>query len=157
MPVDGPLKKQSSINPPPPQCRYAAGWAGGAANTATPVRGVGFGWVGLAASCKSRPSGVGFLPCPTTRLNNLIVRFQGQADYGPTEAHVGGRYRCPSCGHTRREWCWSGSGARGPWVAVSGPHSAHDGSHGRAAPGPHAGAQRCRPFQSTHTCAPPTG
>ena len=37
----------------------------------------GLGWVGLAASCRSRPSGVGVLPCPTTRLNYLTVRFQG--------------------------------------------------------------------------------
>ena len=55
----------------------------------------GLGWVGLAASCRSRPSGVGFLPCPTTRLNYLTVRFQGRAGYrqppDPTEAHGGGR------------------------------------------------------------------
>ena len=55
----------------------------------------GLGWVGLAASCRNRPSGVGFLPCPTTRLNYLTVRFQGRADYrqppDPTEAQMGGR------------------------------------------------------------------
>ena len=66
---------------------------------------VGFGWVGLAASCKSRPSGVGFLPCPTTRLNYLTVRFQGRADCrqppDPTEAQVGGRYRRPVCRRAR--------------------------------------------------------
>ena len=39
------------------------------------VKTWGLGWVGLAASCRSRPSGVGFLPCPTTRLNYLTVRF----------------------------------------------------------------------------------
>ena len=41
----------------------------------------GLGWGGLAASCRSRPSSVGFLPCPTTKLNYLTVRFQGRADY----------------------------------------------------------------------------
>ena len=45
--------------------------------------------------------GVGFLPCPTTRLNYLTVRFQGRADCrqppDPTEAQVGGRYRRPVC------------------------------------------------------------
>ena len=67
--------------------------------------GGGLGWVGLAASCRSRPSGVGFLPCPTTRLNYLTVRFQGRADCrqppDPTEAQVGGRYRRPVCRRAR--------------------------------------------------------
>ena len=67
--------------------------------------GRGLGWVGSAAWCRSRPSGVGVLPCPTTRLNNLNVRFQGRADYrqppDPTEALVGGRYRRPMCRRAR--------------------------------------------------------
>ena len=83
--------------------------------------GGGLGWVGLAASCRSRPSGVGVLPCPTTRLNCLTVRFQGRADYrqppDPTEAQVGGRYRRPVCRRARGPgvgWaagCWA-RGAR---------------------------------------------
>ena len=38
-------------------------------------------WVGLAASCGSRLLGPGILRCPTMRLNNLTVRFQGGTDY----------------------------------------------------------------------------
>ena len=48
---------------------------------------------------------MGVLPCPTTGLNNLTVRFQGRADYrqppDPTEALVGGRYRRPVCRRAR--------------------------------------------------------
>ena len=90
--------------------------------------GVGLGWVGLAASCRSRPSGVGFLPCPTTRLNNLTVRFQGRADYrqppDPTEAQVGGRYRRPVCRRARGQGCGRGLGlACGGqvWPGAPGP------------------------------------
>ena len=90
--------------------------------------GVGLGWVGLAASCRSRPSGVGFLPCPTTRLNNLTVRFQGRADYrqppDPTEAQVGGRYRRLVCRRARGQGCGRGLGlACGGqvWPGAPGP------------------------------------
>ena len=89
-------------------CRAREQWVGG-----------GLGWVGLAAWCRSRPSGVGVLPCPTTRLNNLTVRFQGRADYrqppDPTEALVGGRYRRPVCRRARGQGLgWGvGCGARG--------------------------------------------
>ena len=41
--------------------------------------GVGFGWE--RASCRSRVLGLGVLTCSTTRLNHLIVPFQGRADY----------------------------------------------------------------------------
>ena len=88
----------------------------------------GLGWVGLAASCGSRPSGVGFLPCPTTRLNYLTVRFQGRADYrqplDPTEAQVGGRYRRPVCRRARGQGCGRGLGlACGGqvWPGAPGP------------------------------------
>ena len=90
--------------------------------------GGGLGWVGLAASCRSRPSGVGFLPCPTTRLNNLTVRFQGRADYrqppDPTEAQVGGRCRRPVCRRARGQGCGRGLGlACGGkvWPGAPGP------------------------------------
>ena len=85
--------------------------------------GGGLGWVGLAAWCRSRPSGVSVLPCPTTRLNNLTVRFQGRAGYrqppDPTEALVGGRYRRPVCRRARGQGLgWAvgcgASGARRP-------------------------------------------
>ena len=62
---------------------------------------------------------MGVLPCPTTRLNNLTVRFQGRADYrqppDPTEALVGGRYRRPVCRRARGQGLgWAvGCGARG--------------------------------------------
>ena len=88
----------------------------------------GLGWVGLAASCRSRPSGVGFLPCPTTRLNNLTVRCQGRADYrqppDPTEAQVGGRYRRPVCRRARGQGRGRGLGlACGGqvWPGAPGP------------------------------------
>ena len=57
---------------------------------------------------------MGFLPCPSTRLNYLTVRFQGRADYrqppDPTEAQVGGRYRRPVCRRAR------GQGVGGGWA-----------------------------------------
>ena len=60
---------------------------------------------------------MGVLPCPTTRLNYLTVRFQGRADYrqppDPTEAQVGGRYRRPVCRRAR------GQGVG--WAAGWGP------------------------------------
>ena len=81
---------------------------------------VGLGWRPHAGAA---PRGVGVLPCPTTRLNNLTVRFQGRADYrqppDPTEALVGGRYRRPVCRRARGQgvgWavgCWV-CGARCP-------------------------------------------
>ena len=89
------------------------------------VWGGGLGGVGLAAWCRSRHSGVGVLPCPTTRLNNLTVRFQGRADYrqppDPTEALVGGRYRRPVCRRARGQGLgWAvGCGARGPAVLAA--------------------------------------
>ena len=90
--------------------------------------GGGLCWVGLAASCRSRPSGVGFLPCPTTRLNNLTVRFQGRADYRQppdhTEAQVGGRCRRPVCRRARGQGCGRGLGlACGGqvWPGAPGP------------------------------------
>ena len=90
--------------------------------------GGGLGWVGLAASCRSRPSGVGFLACPTTRLNYLTVRFQGRADYrqppDPTEAHMGGRYRCPVCRRARGQGC-----GRGPGLARGGGGGGRRGGH----------------------------
>ena len=64
---------------------------------------------------------MGVLPCPTTRLNYLTVRFQGRADYrqppDPTEAQVSGRYCRPVCrrargqGVGRAAGCW----VRGAW------------------------------------------
>ena len=71
---------------------------------------------------------MGFLPCPTTRLNYLTVRFQGRADYrqppDPTEAQVGGRYRRPVCKRARGKGCRRGLGlARGGqvWPGAPGP------------------------------------
>ena len=71
---------------------------------------------------------MGFLPCPTTRLKYLTVRFQGRADYrqppDPTEAQVGGRYRRPVCRRARGQGCGRGLGlARGGqvWPGAPGP------------------------------------
>ena len=106
----------------------------------------GGGGVGLAASCRSRPSGVGFLPCPTTRLNYLTVRFQGRADYrqppDPTEAQVGGRYRRPVCRRARGKGCGRGLGlARGGQVSKGG---------GRGGPGPKSLWTRTVHFVCSH-------
>ena len=64
---------------------------------------------------------MGFLPCPTTRLNYLTVRFQGRADCrqppDPSEAQVGGRYRRPACRRARRR---SWAGRRGWALRVGG-------------------------------------
>ena len=75
---------------------------------------VGLGWVGLGwdrASYRSRPPGLGILPCPTTRLNCLTVRFQGRSDYRQppdlTGALVSGRRRRRVCW---RAWIWGGGG-----------------------------------------------
>ena len=110
----------SALDPPPPPlkspllCLTGAARCGGGGGPPLERSGLRTGWglgrkapaggggVGLAASCRSRLSGVGLLPCPTTRLNYLTLRFQGRADYrqspDPTEAQVGGRYRRPVCG-----------------------------------------------------------
>ena len=86
----------------------------------------GLGWVGLAALCRSRPSGVGFLPCPTTRLNYLTVRFQGRADCrqppDPTEAQVGRRYRRPVCRRARGQGCGRGCRVQGGTWGGAGVH-----------------------------------
>ena len=103
---------------------------------------------------------MGFLPCPTTRLNNLTVRFQGRADYrqppDPTEAQVGGRYRRPVCRRARGQGCGGGAGPSllGASVAwCSRPGGADHGSLTLSPPGSSGPGHRILLVTETH-CPP---